>query len=231
MTREGGVMRSILMALFTAICVISFVTSVQATEELSLVRAAGMGSVQIVSLGGYLGETVEIIADPDLDEDIVLLIRRGDVLLNKEASDQNLVVSRDADIHLHPGGVATGIWTLCLDWDEGTPKAGQVLDVAPPLSEWQNEHVDLLIRLLEQIDRLGVWADRYAQDAVWSITDNKWIVDSILGGLAPKLLHAAKIKPNVYRVFPHLSDLLSDKDSTGFAVPPELILTTDGEDR
>ena len=206
--------------------------SAGAVETITLARAADMGLVRLVSLGGYLGGTVQVIVIADPDEEMLLQVKRGDVLLNKEASDQNLVVTRDADIPLNPGTATEAIWTLCLDWDKGSPKEGEILDVAPPLSEWRNEHVDLLIRLLEQIDKLEVWADRYAQDAVWSITDNKWIVDSIiLRGLASKLLHAAKIKLNVYRVFPHLSDPLSDEAETGFAVPPELILNTDAEAR
>jgi len=220
-------MRRIMIVILVAVCALSIATSAYATETLSLVRAASMGLVQLVSLGGYLGDTVQVIASGDPHEDITLQVRRGDILLNKSNLDQNMIVSHDTDIPLHAGAVTGGVWTLCLDWDKGSPKAGQILDVAPPLSDWPNENVDLLMRLLEQIDKYAVWADQYAQDAVWSITDNKWVVDSIIGGLTPKLLHAAKIKPNVYRVFPHLSNPLSGVDGTGFVVPPELLGTGD----
>ena len=222
-------MRHISIILLVIVCALSLAVSVYAAETISLVRAASMGLVQLVSLGGYLGDTVQVIGSPDLDLDLdlILQVRRGDVLLNKNSSDQNTVVTCDIDIPLRAGETTDGIWTLCLDWDKGTPKAGQTLDVAPSLSDWPTENVDLLVRLLEQIDGLHVWADQYAQDAVWSITDNKWVVDSIIGGLTPKLLHAAKVRINVYRAFPHLSNPLSDEDRTGFVVPPELL----GEDR
>ena len=220
-------MRHISIILLLTTCILSFVIGGFGAETVSLMRAASSGMVQLVSLGGYLGNTVQVIANGDLDQDLTLQVRRGDVLLNKSSSDQNMVVTRDADIPLRAGDSVEGIWTLCLDWDKGTPKAGQVLDVAPPLSDWPNENVNLLIRLLEQIDQFGVWSDRYAQNAVWSITDNKWVVDSIIGGITPKLLHKAKIKPNVYRVFPHPTDPLSDTTSTGFVVPPELLGTGD----
>lgn len=220
-------MRGILIATLVAACTLSFAVGCYATQTLSLSRAASLGLVKLVSLGGYLGNTVQAIASGDLDEDITLLVSRGDVLLNKNVLDQNMVVTRDVDIPLRAGESKKGIWTLCLDWDKETPKAGQVLDVAPPLSDWPNEHAALLSRLLEQIDKYSVWADQYAQDAVWSITDNKWVVDSIIGGITPTLLHKAKIKPNVYRIFPHLSNPLSNPDSTGFTVPPELL----GEER
>ena len=220
-------MRNISIILLTTACILSLASSVYATETISLVRAASSGMVRLVSLGGYLGDTVQVIGSTDLDSNLILQVRRGDVLLNKSSSDQNVVVSRDADILLHAGAEAGGIWTLCLDWDKGTPKAGQTFDVASPLSDWPNEHAELLARLLEQIDGLHVWASQYAQDAVWSITDNKWVVDSIIGGLTPKLLHAAKVKLNVYRAFPHLSNPRSGADGTGFVVPPELLGTGD----
>ena len=212
-------MRKTWIFFLIAVCSLSCATIANATETISLMHAADMGFVQLVSLGGYLGDTVQVVADADLDHDLLLQVRRGDVLLNKNQQDQNMVVTRDVDITLHAGDNKEGIWTLCLDWKKGTPKSGQVLDVAFPLSDWPNKHADLLIRLLEQINKLGVWGDQYAQDAVWSITDNKWVVDSIIGGIAPKLLHEAKIKPNVYRDFPHLSDPLSGVDKTGFTVP------------
>jgi len=220
-------MQKRMFLLITVICALFLAPSVHATENLTLARAASLGLVQLVSLGGYLGDTVQVIASSDLEQDLILQVRRGDVLLNKSIHDQNMVVTRDVDIPLRAGAVAGGIWTLCLDWDKGTPKAGQVLDVAPPLSDWPSEHAELLIRLLEQIDQFGVWSDRYAQDAVWSITDNKWVVDSIIGGLTPKLLHKARVKPNVYRVFPHPTDPLSDTTSTGFVTPPEILGTED----
>ncbi len=220
-------MQKRMFLLITLICALSLAPSVHATENLTLARAASLGLVQLVSLGGYLGDTVQVIASDDLDEDITLQVRRGDVLLNKSVLDQNMVVTRDVDIPLRAGESRKGIWTLCLDWDKGTPKAGQVLDVAPPLSDWPSEHAQLLMRLLEQIDKYDLWGVQYAQKAVWNITDNRSIVDSIIGGLTPKLLHKAKVKPNVYRVFPHPSDPLLDNTSTGFVVPPELLGTGD----
>ena len=179
-------MRRVLIATLVVGCALSFAVGVYATQTLSLSRAASLGSVRLVSLGGYLGDTVQVIASRDLHEDIILQVRRGDVLLDKSIHDQNVVVTRNVDIPLRAGETANGIWTLWLDWDKGTPKAGQVLDVAHPLSDWPNENVDLLLRLLEQIDNYAVWGDQYAQDAVWSITDNKWVVDSIIGGLTPQ---------------------------------------------
>jgi len=220
-------MRRILIATLVAACALSFVVGCYATQTLSLSRAASLGLVQLVSLGGYLGDTVQVIASGDFHEDIILQVRRGDVLLNKSVLDQNMVVTRDIDIPLHAGETTDGIWTLCLDWNKGNPKLAHILDVAPPLSDWPSEHASLLVRLLEQIDKYGVWNVQYAQKAVWNITDNRSVVDSIIGGLTPKLLHAAKIKPNVYRVFPHPSNPLSEEDGTGFVVPPELLGTGD----
>jgi len=219
--------RHISITLLVTTCILSLVIGGFGAEMVYLVYAASSGMVQLVSLGGYLGDTVQVIANADLDHDLILQVRRGDVLLNKSSSDQNMVVTRDVDIPLCAGESMEGIWTLCLDWKKGSPKLGQILDVAPPLSDWPSEHADLLVRLLEQIDKHDLWGVQYAQKAVWNITDNRSIVDSIIGGITPELLHAAKVKPNVYRVFPHLSNPLSEADGTGFVVPPELLGTGD----
>lgn len=220
-------MRHISITLLMTTCILSLVIGGFGAEMVSLVDAASSGMVRLVSLGGYLGNSVQVIASGDLDRDLILQVKHGDVLLNKDNLDQNMVVTRDVDITLRAGETTDGIWTLCLDWNKGNPKLGQILDVAPPLSDWPSEHADLLVRLLEQIDKYDLWSVQYAQKAVWNITDNRSIVDSIIGGIAPELLHRAKVRPNVYRVFPHPSNPLSEEDGTGFVVPPELLGTGD----
>jgi hypothetical protein len=68
----------------------------------------------------------------------VVEVSPGDVLINKNPSLQNMVVTRSEYIFVPPGETTTlnGIYAACLDRFKGEPTSSNGFDLAPSLSEW-----------------------------------------------------------------------------------------------
>ena len=204
-------------------------SSAFAQESISLEQGVQLGLITLISQGGYLGNRVTLLSNGSNTQDYLLEVRRGDVLLTKAPEDQNMVISRDLDVHLPANQEVRdeGIWTFCLDWEMGPPDAGTYLDVAPSLTEWAYDEAQQLLRLLDEIDAKEVWDNPYAQNAIWNITDDYRIYDTMIGGLAPWLLRKANVDIMARSNLPHLPNPASLLPGTTFTVPPELLGTGD----
>jgi len=204
--------------------------STSAQESISLEQGVKLGLISLISRGGYFGNSVTILSNGSNTKDYVLELRKGDVLLTKPPEDQNMVISRDLDVGLLANQEVRneGVWTFCLDWRMSSPKAGTYLDVAPSLTEWPCDEAQQLLRLLDVIDAKEVWDSSYAQNAIWNITDDYRIFDTMLGGLAPWLLRKAGVDIMARSNFSHPSNPAGLLPGTSFTLPAELLGTDDG---
>ena len=151
--------------------------------------------------GGYFGDDVTIVVKNNYSEDIQVTARVGDVLLDKDKSDQNLVVIKRLVLRVPAGQTrqADGIWTACIDAHQSPPDGGDLFDVTDNVRDWTIDSAQMLYRLLEIIDERELYADDDAQDAIWKITDN-----DPPGSGARELLEAAGIDPDQdITDFPH----------------------------
>ena len=200
-----------------------------AEQAYSLEQAARLGLVQLESRGGYVGDRVTLIVTGSDAQDIVIEVRKGDVLLTKDPRDQQLVVTRDVDVSV-PAGESVrweGIYTLCLDMWMGSPRDGDVLDVAPPLRNWSCEEASHILALLDEVDARELWSTQNSQKALWNVTDNLRVSGLIIGGTIYQLLRGAGINHRTRKEFPRLTNPRSTAPGTGFAVPRELLGTGD----
>ncbi len=204
-------------------------SSTFAQEPISLEQGVRLGLITLISQGGYLGNRVTLLSNGSNTQDYLLEVRRGDVLLTKAPEDQNMVISRDLDVHIPANQKVRneGIWTFCLDWEMGPPDAGTYLDVAPSLTEWVYDEAQQLLRLLDEIDAKEAWDNPYAQNAIWNITNDYRIYDTMIGGLAPWLLRKAYVDIMARSNLPHMPNPAALLPGTTFTVPPELLGTGD----
>jgi len=218
---------NVLLFLVLASVVLFF--SAFAQEPISLEQGVRLGLITLISQGGYLGNRVTLLSNGSNTQDYLLEVRRGDVLLTKAPEDQNMGISRDLDVLLPANQEVRneGIWTFCLDWKMGPPDAGTYLDVAPSLAGWAYDEAQQLLRLLDEIDAKKVWDNPYAQNAIWNITNDYRIYDTMIGGLAPWLLRKADVDIMTRSNLPHMSDPAALLPGTTFTVPPELLGTGD----
>lgn len=217
----------VLLLFVLASGVLFFSTSAQ--QSISLEEGVKLGLITLISRGGYFGNPVSILSNGSNTQDYILEVRKGDVLLTKGPEDQNMVISRDLDVHFLANQElrSEGMWTFCLDWQMSTPSAGTYLDIAPSLTEWPCDEAQQLLRLLDAIDAKEVWDSSYAQNAIWNITDDYRIYDTMIGGLAPWLLRKADVDIMARSDFPHLSNPAALLQGTSFVFPPELLGTGD----
>jgi len=208
---------------------VAFSLGAFAQEPISLEQGVRLGLITLISQGGYLGNRVTVLSSGSNTQDYLLEIQKGDVLLTKAREDQNMVISRDLNVYLPANQEVRdeGIWTFCLDWEMGPPDAGTYLDVAPSLTRWAYAEAQQLLRLLDAIDAKEVWDNPYAQNAIWNITDDYRIYDTMIGGLAPWLLRKANVDIMSRSNLLHMSNPAASLPQTAFAVPPELLGTGD----
>lgn len=198
-----------------------FVKAHEATGTvLTLQQAASQGLIELESKGGYFGDKVTFISGPN-PENVIVKIRKGDAILNKDHSGQNLVASKDLEIFIPAGQIVRlgGIWVVCLDFHQSIPYSGDKFDVTYNIRQWDVSSAQMLYRLLEVIDQEGLHEDSIAQEAVWKVTDNSPVSSTE----AENLLIRAGIDPNADILdFPHLLNPNSSSPETGMVIPPDL---------
>lgn len=101
----------------------------------------------------------------------------GDVLLNKNGSDQNLAVGAPFELTVEPGkpGHADGLVAYCIDLRRHSPGEGDGFDVLGPAAAQPEAAMQHLQRVLEVAARLqpaALESTPGAQDAIWRITDD-----------------------------------------------------------
>lgn len=107
----------------------------------------------------------------------------GDVLANKNAEDQNLVVGAPLDMYAPKGGTShrDGLWAYCTDLHRHVPKTEGRFDVlgsAASLAAAGYPQYAALQRVAEEVSRrqladpsLGASGPAGANDAIWAVTD------------------------------------------------------------
>jgi len=160
----------------------------QQCDLLNLRQAADQGIITLRNKNGYyIGDVVELeVNNSRRPRCVDILVRPGDVLLNRSSSQQNLVVTRltgDGVTATENGWVmhvardqtatAEGIWVLCLDAHEGSPNAGRTFDIPQNLEEWGDDTSTphRLLAAIKIILRYGIEDTMDAQHVVWYYTD------------------------------------------------------------
>lgn len=155
---------------------------------------------------------------------VVVEVKPGDVLVNKNDSDQNLGVTRSLDLFVKAGEKKTlnGIYTACIDNHDGSPDFGQRYDIGPSLSEWGGiEAAEVLLTFLEYVDNNDLFCDfnPTVQSAIWRITDNENLSNSSV----TDLLHNAGIDLGYTTLdFPRLSSPAPNDTTTVILIPDQL---------
>ncbi len=170
---------------------------------------------------------------------IIVEIRPGDILIQRDGDDQHLVVTRSLDLFVPAGESKTfyGVYTACFD-GSGIPSEGEGFDVAPPLGAWEGvSSASVLQQLLEYIDREERFCydyfDRVPQNAIWRLTYNENLTDpEILAMMQDADISIGDARTDFREACsndgnPCLSSpAIGDTGSTRIVVPPELIVAS-----
>jgi len=165
----------------------------------------------------------------DITEDpgIIIEVEPGTIIVNKDDSEQNYVMTRGRRIFAPPGGKKTleGLFASCIDASDDVPSVGAVYDLVPHLSDWSNiESSQYLLTLVEYIDEQELFGimDSDALFAIWVITDNFTIfADEHTRQL---LLDAGIDYNSIPTDFPRLSNPDPGDTNTVYLIPNELFV-------
>jgi parallel beta-helix repeat protein len=196
-------------------------------QIISLQDAVKRGFVRLENKGEYFGDAVTFIATGYADQEYRVQARAGDIILNKAGDEQNLVVTKttlpeDVRFTIRPGERKRieGIFTACIDAHKGAPSFDRVMDIGPNLYNWgggYEEAAKELLRVLEVINREGLWEYGPAQRAIWCITDDEFCShEEVL-----PILEEAEVDPYKPHGFPRLSDPNAGSPDSGYTVPKD----------
>ena len=155
---------------------------------------------------------------------LVVEVRPGDILVNKDGALQNFIVTRTLDMFIHKGKTQTlnGVFVACIDASEGVPSPGGLFDVALPLSSWVDidaaQHMQAFMDYIDE-QELFCGSPGLTQQAIWRLSDN-----SFTGGAAAEqlLIDAGVDVGSQILDFPRLSNPNAGEPTTTSVVPPEL---------
>lgn len=187
-------------------------------DHLSIQEAVKRGKIEIIGSGKYFEEGVVFLAGP-YEENTAINIEKGDILLSKE-NRQSLVVTQDFEVFIPKGEKITlpGLWVACIDRFKAWPRKNDKFDVTLNLKDWNLKSALELFELIKIIDKKGINKEKFAQAAIWKITDNQPVDDK-----GRELLEEAGINPNLETTFFHLSNP-NPLPGTNFVLPPELTI-------
>lgn len=192
--------------------------------EVTLQQAAKLGIVELASKGGTLGDQVTFATNGRHAEDLVIRVRRGDLLLSKDPKSPNLVVTRGFYAFV-PGGHEAelrGVWVAALKPDKTRPEWGARYDVGPNVADWPMPPGTQMSHLLQMIDAYGWSNTTQAQEAIWNLTSG-YEVD----GIAAALVRAIGVNPDAQNPFPQPTNQNAKTPKTTFVTPYELLGTGD----
>ena len=156
---------------------------------------------------------------------LLIDVQPGDILVNKNRSNQNITITPSERLFVKRGESKTlaGLYGACIDAHDGIPSSYDEFDVAPNLIHWSNfESAQYLLKLLNYIDSNDLFCPDFydSQDAIWRITDN-----NIYYGYEPveTLLSSAGIDVS-YQIldFPRMENPYSDSAGSYSIIPWEL---------
>ena len=154
---------------------------------------------------------------------LIVDVSPGQVFLNKNRGQQNLVSTRGVHMFVPKGQVRTinGLWTACIDLSKEAPDAGTGFDLGPPLTAWTGSPAAAAMqKLLNYVDAKGLYCanDLESQFAVWDLSES----DTVTPPDDSTLFAAAGVALPLPTGFPHLSDPNFSGASTQLVNPHEL---------
>ena len=180
---------------------------------------------------GVMGDSQAPPTQLDIDSlaekaGLIINIKPGDMLVDKNNYQQNLVVNHSGDLFLKPGETKTlnGIYAACIDHFKEIPDTGRVFAVAPSLEKWNGINAaPTLLKLVRYIDSVGyfcnIFDDYSSQEAIWRITDN---TEPLFDSTSDSLLLYIGINPNQFFDFPKMNYNLNDTISSSQYIPDQL---------
>lgn len=167
------------------------------------------------------------IDDITTDPGLIIEIPPGTILSNQSSDEQNLVVTHGEHMYVGPGETRelNGIFGACIDRERHIPGQTRIFDVAPHLSAWVGiEAAPALLQLLQYTDSRDMFcADQYTvQQAVWRITDNRYMDDQEVTDL---LQSAGLDLGNKALDFPRMNNPFFSSTTTTSYIPRALYVT------
>lgn len=158
---------------------------------------------------------------------LVIEVRPGDILVNKDGSEQNFVLIRSEDVFVPTGGSKTlgGLYVACIDGSRSFPSAGVGFDLAPSMSDWRGieaaQFLQMLVDHVNEQERFCATSGYVPQAAIWRITNNSNMQDSNVG----VFLQAAGINLGDRILdFPHMANPNANEPNTSLVTPLELFV-------
>ncbi len=157
---------------------------------------------------------------------VLVQVRPGDILLNKNRLGQNLALLRYDNIFAPAGSVRTlhGLYAACIDLDNGSPASDDRFDVAPPLETWTGIAAAApLLTLLQYLDERELFCDDdlFWQLVIWRLTNNANLdnpeIQAFLDSAGVRVGTAVLDFPKMYT--PNAEDTAS-----AAVIPPELFV-------
>lgn len=153
----------------------------------------------------------------------------GDLLLNKDVSQQSLGVGTDFHLLVHRGTPAhvDGLVAYCIDLGRHTPAAGVRLDVLGRAGDQPDPSMQALQAVLDEVARqeLGPLQPTLGgQVAVWRVTDN--MIEAESSDLSRAILDAAHIPPDATYETPHYTDPNAGGAETSGVTPTGVLPAT-----
>jgi hypothetical protein len=147
------------------------------------------------------------------------------VFVNKNVTDQNIVVTHKEDLFVDQDSVRTlnGVYGACIDAHNNIPGAGGLFDVIPSIGRWKGiAAATYLSQFVHFMDSTGLYcgANSAAQHAIWRLTNNTWFDPA-----ADSLLALAGIHVGGQALyFPRLTTLSTSDSATFSFIPNQLFL-------
>ncbi len=160
---------------------------------------------------------------------LLIDVKPGDIMVNKNESNQNIIITRSERFFVKRGESKTlaGLYGACIDAHDGIPSSYDAFDVAPNLIHWSNfESAQYLLKLVNYIDSNDLFCTDFydSQSAIWRITDNNMYygyesVESLLA-------NAGVDVGNRVLDFPRMENPYSDSAGSFSIIPWELYRLT-----
>ena len=155
---------------------------------------------------------------------LLVEVKPGNILINKNGSNQNIAITRSEDLFVAAGQTKTiqGLYGACIDAHDGIPDYGDSFDVAPPLEQWVNiVAAQYLQQLLDSIDINDLYcpSDYLAQESIWRISDNEMGYNEEVDSF---LLEVGIDIGEQLLDFPRMNNPYSDSLGSFILIPPEL---------
>jgi hypothetical protein len=165
-------------------------------DEKTLQEAADDGMVELSGKGCFSGDCVRITIRNPGPRGLVVHVREGDLLVNRDEAEQDLGITRPQSVYVPPGGTVTleGLFSVCLELDHHAPDTGRIYDVTDNLDMAPSDRASLAA--LRAVFAVPVAVSQFGlQSAVWAITDEGGLDDTDAAILRAAGLDPAALPP------------------------------------